>query len=217
MTAGTGLPKQNIWDRTTRTDSWDRLACRGQTASSVKTGQSIQGHLMTAKSALVTSFSKNAIKQWFINYILPNFQVMLISLCLFRLLKEMVARWHHGFTLQAELPASLCHSVPGEGSHHLVILAFRESAFLWWCFIDISFTNASNIMIQGVAVRAVVEGWGRPPWARTLGGWLCTSPGWLWRCDQGHHPAERRSGLEQPLCPSRASPRSPGNSDTCRL
>jgi hypothetical protein len=44
-----------------------------------------------------------------------------------------------------------------------MILAFRESALLQWCFIDISFTNASNIMIQGVAVRAVVEGWGRPP------------------------------------------------------
>jgi hypothetical protein len=56
MTAGTGLPKQNIWDRTARTDSWDRLACRGQTASSVTISQPLQVHLVTAKSALVTNF-----------------------------------------------------------------------------------------------------------------------------------------------------------------
>jgi hypothetical protein len=41
-------------------------------------------------------------------------QVMLISLYLFHLLKEIATGGHHGLNLLAETLAGLCHGVPGK-------------------------------------------------------------------------------------------------------
>jgi hypothetical protein len=103
-------------------------------------------------------FSKNAIKQLFFNKFLRNLQVMFIGSCLIHLLKEIAAGSHHGLNSLAETPAGHRHGVPGEGGHHLRDLRLERVRSVVWGFVNISVTNAPNIIVQGIAVEAA----GRP-------------------------------------------------------